>query len=119
VAAGFLIGMVAALMGVAGGELLILTIVLVFGTDIKVASSLSLAVSLPTMVEAFARYSRGGSFTVLREHARVVAVLALGSIAGTVIGGLLLGVISETILVPALAALLLLSSVKVWQHART
>lgn len=50
VAAGFCIGVVAALMGVAGGELLIPTIVLLFGADIKLAGSLSLAVSLPTMI---------------------------------------------------------------------
>jgi len=98
VAAGFLIGVVAALMGVAGGELLIPTIVLLFGTDIKVAGSLSLLVSLPTMIVAFARYSRDGSFSVLRENARMVAALAIGSVAGTVIGGLLLGVVSETVL---------------------
>ena len=118
VAAGFLIGVVAALMGVAGGELLIPTIVLLFGTDIKIAGSLSLAVSLPTMLVAFARYSRDGSFDVLRQHARVVLVLAVGSIIGTIAGGLLLGVIPEAILVPTLAVLLVLSSVKVWRHAR-
>jgi uncharacterized protein len=57
VAAGFCIGIVAAIMGVAGGELLIPTIVLLFGVDIKAAGSLSLAVSLPTMLVAFTRYS--------------------------------------------------------------
>lgn len=54
--AGSLIGVFAALMGVAGGELLIPTIVLFYGTDIKIAGSLSLLVSLPTMLVAFARY---------------------------------------------------------------
>ncbi|MBG0565881.1 TSUP family transporter [Actinoplanes sp. NEAU-A11] len=103
-------------MGVAGGELLIPTIVLLFGTDIKVAGSLSLAVSLPTMLVAFARYSRDGSFTVLRCHARLGIAL---SIAGTVLGGLPLGVHPEAILVPGLALLLLLSSIKVWRHATT
>ncbi|MEV0131733.1 sulfite exporter TauE/SafE family protein [Dactylosporangium sp. NPDC050688] len=117
VVAGFGIGVVAAIMGVAGGELLIPTIVLLFGTDIKVAGSLSLAVSLPTMLVAFARYSHDGSFTVLRRHARLVAVLAAGSITGTVLGGLLLGAVPDTVLVPGLALLLLLSSVKVWRHA--
>jgi hypothetical protein len=39
---------VAAIMGVAGGELLIPTIVLLYGIDIKRAGSLSLAISLPT-----------------------------------------------------------------------
>ncbi|GIE51585.1 sulfite exporter TauE/SafE family protein [Actinoplanes nipponensis] len=117
VIAGFFIGVVAAIMGVAGGELLIPTIVLLFGTDIKIAGSLSLAVSLPTMLVAFARYSRDGSFTVLRRYARVGIVLALGSVAGTILGGLLLGVVPEAILVPGLALLLVLSSVKVWRHA--
>jgi uncharacterized protein len=44
---GFGIGIIAALMGVAGGELLIPTIVLLFGADLKLAGSLSLVVSLP------------------------------------------------------------------------
>ena len=41
--AGFAIGVVAALLGVAGGELLIPTLVLLFGVDIKLAGSLSLS----------------------------------------------------------------------------
>jgi len=44
VVAGLLIGAVAAVMGVAGGEPLIPTIVLLYGLDIKVAGSLSMAV---------------------------------------------------------------------------
>ena len=64
-AAGVGIGIVAALMGVAGGELLIPTIVLLFAVDIKIAGSLALAISLPTMLVAFARYSRDRSFEVL------------------------------------------------------
>lgn len=45
---GFLIGIVAAFLGVAGGELWIPTLVLLFAVDIKLAGSLSLVVSLPT-----------------------------------------------------------------------
>ena len=69
VIAGFLIGVAAALMGVAGGELLIPTLVLLFGADIKLAGSLSLAVSLPTMLVGFASYSHDRSFAVLGETA--------------------------------------------------
>lgn len=114
--AGVGIGVVAALMGVAGGELLIPTIVLLYHVDIKIAGSLSLAVSLPTMLVAFARYSRDASFAVLRRQARFVAAMGLGSVAGVVLGGLLLGIVSDVILVPGLAALLLLSAIKVWKH---
>ncbi|MGF6782145.1 TSUP family transporter [Paraburkholderia sp. GAS334] len=45
VIAGFASGKVAALMGVAGGELLVPTLVLLFGIDIKLAGSLSLVVN--------------------------------------------------------------------------
>ncbi|MGW3615243.1 TSUP family transporter [Micromonospora sp. NPDC005163] len=103
--AGFFIGIVAAIMCVAGGELLIPTIVLLFGTDVKIAGSLSLAVSLPTVLVAIARYSRDGSFTVLCRHGRLTAVLAAGSVTGTILGGLLLGVVPEVVLVPFLALL--------------
>ncbi|GEM33633.1 UPF0721 transmembrane protein [Nocardia neocaledoniensis NBRC 108232] len=116
VIAGVGIGIVAALMGVAGGELLIPTIVLLFGVDIKVAGSLSLMVSLPTMLVAFARYSRDDSFQILGANTRFVFVMAAGSIAGTVVGGLLLGVVPSAALIPILTALLLISSVKVWRH---
>ena len=114
--AGFGIGVVAAVMGVAGGELLIPTIVLLYGIDIKLAGSLSLAVSLPIMLVAFARYSRDQAFTVLRGNGWFILAMTVGSIAGTVIGALLLSVIPNLVLIPALALLLLLSAVKLWRH---
>lgn len=116
VVAGFGIGVVAAVMGVAGGELLIPTIVLLYALDIKLAGSISLAVSLPTMLVAFARYSRDGSFEVLRQNKRFVALMAAGSISGTVLGGLAVGIVPEAVLIPLLCAVLLISSYKVWAH---
>ncbi|MFD9302192.1 TSUP family transporter [Streptomyces sp. NPDC060048] len=102
VVAGFGIGVVAAIMGVAGGELLIPTIVLLFGEGIKTAGSLSLLVSLPTMLVAFARYSRDGSFAVPGANLRFTTVMAAGSIVGAVLGGLMLGVFPDLVLIPAL-----------------
>lgn len=115
-AAGVGIGVVAALMGVAGGELLIPTIVLLYAVDIKLAGSLSLAVSLPTMLVAFARYRRDTGFTVLRVHARFVAVMAAGSVIGTLLGSLLLSLVPSAALIPLLVVLLLASAIKVWRH---
>jgi hypothetical protein len=116
VAAGFVIGVVAALLGVAGGELLIPTLVLLFGADIKLAGSLSLAVSLPTMLVGFTCYSRDRSFVVLGENGRFVLVMAAGSIVGSFIGGRLLGLVLSPVLLPLLAVILLVSAVKVWRH---
>lgn len=116
VVAGFVIGGVAALLGVAGGELLIPTLVLLFGADIKLAGSLSLAVSLPTMLVGFTRYSRDQSFAVLGRSRKFVLTMAAGSAAGSFLGGQLLGLVPSTILLPILAAILLISAVKVWRH---
>ncbi|MGW0034491.1 sulfite exporter TauE/SafE family protein [Streptomyces sp. NPDC003314] len=116
VVAGFGIGVVAAIMGVAGGELLIPTIVLLFGQDIKTAGSLSLLVSLPTMLVAFARYSRDGSFAVLGANLRFTLVMVVGSTVGAVLGGLLVGVFPDLVLIPLLAVILLVSAIKLARH---
>lgn len=114
--AGFGIGVVASLLGVAGGELLIPTLVLLFGADIKLAGSLSLAVSLPTMIVGFARYSQDRAFAVLKHNRAFVIAMACGSVVGSFAGGQLLGVVPAAVLLPALSAILLISAVKVWRH---
>lgn len=114
--AGLAIGIVASLLGVAGGELLIPTFVLLFGVDIKLAGSLSLAVSLPTMLVGFTRYSHDQSFAVLGRNRTFLLAMAIGSICGTFVGGLLLGLVQASVLLPALAAILFISAVKVWRN---
>ncbi|MER9776376.1 sulfite exporter TauE/SafE family protein [Mesorhizobium sp. M0220] len=113
---GFAIGVVASLLGVAGGELLVPTLVLLFGIDIKLAGSMSLAVSLPTMMVGFTRYSQDQSFGVIARNKWFVVLIAAGSIVGTWIGGMLLGIVPEKVLLPLLAAILVISAYKVWRH---
>lgn len=116
VVAGFGIGVVASLLGVAGGELLIPTLVLLFGADIKLAGSLSLTISLPTMITGFARYSSDQSFTVLGRNRGFVLVMATGSLVGAFLGGQLLGWMSGGVLLPLLSGLLVISAAKVWRQ---
>jgi uncharacterized protein len=116
VIAGFAIGVVASLLGVAGGEFLIPTLILLFGANVKLAGSLSLVVSLPTMLVGFARYSRDQSFAVVRSNWQFLLAMAAGSIVGTFVGGLALGIVPGAILLPALATILLISAAKVWRH---
>lgn len=115
--AGFGIGVVAALLGVAGGELLIPTIVLLYGLDIKLAGSLSLAVSLPTMIVGFARYTRSDAFAILRQEQPLFRWMAAGSILGAALGGLLLGLVPTRLLLTLLGVVLLVSAIKTFQHA--
>lgn len=117
VLAGLAIGVVAAIMGVAGGELLIPALVLLFAAPIKLAGSLSLAISLPTMLMGFVRYSRDQSFSVLARHRGFVVAMAAGSVVGTFLGGRLLGLVPASVLLPGLSLILLWSAWKVWRHA--
>ena len=116
IVAGLAIGAVASLLGVAGGEFLIPTLVLLFGVDIKLAGSLSLAISLPTMLVGFARYSRDRSFSVLARNKIFVTLMALGSIVGAFFGARLLLIVPSAALLPTLAVILLLSAIKIWRH---
>jgi len=116
VTAGFFIGMVAAVLGVAGGELLIPTIVLLYGVDIKLAGSLSLAVSLPTMLVGFFRYSRGTAFEVLAQERELLVAMVVGSIIGAGIGAMLLGVVPAGMLTVSLSLLLIFAAVKIFRH---
>lgn len=116
VVTGFGIGIVASLLGVAGGELLIPTLVLLFGLDIKLAGSLSLAISLPTMLTGFTRYSTDKSFAVVKQNWAFIFVMALGSLGGAFLGGQLVSIVSTSVLLPLLSIILILSAVKVWRH---
>nr|OAP89541.1 hypothetical protein A4U53_32370 [Rhizobium leguminosarum] len=68
------------------------------------------------MLVGFTRYSRDQSFSVLGRNKAFLLVMAMGSIVGTFIGGLLLGIVPNTFLLPALAVILLISALKIWRH---
>jgi uncharacterized membrane protein YfcA len=68
------------------------------------------------MLVGFTRYSQDQSFSVVRNNWLFLIVMAAGSAVGTFIGGRLLGIVPNAVLLPLLAALLLLSAVKVWRH---
>jgi len=116
--AGFGIGMVAAVLGVAGGELLIPTIVLLYGIDIKLAGSLSLAISLPTMLVGFYRYSRGKAFDVLKAERGLLTAMIAGSVVGAAAGALLLGVVPTDALITMLALILAASAYKIFRQTK-
>lgn len=116
ISAGFVIGVVASVMGVAGGELLIPTIMLLFGADLILAGSLSLAVSLPTMLTGLARYHNDARFAVVSQQKAFVGWMLLGSICGTALGAWLLSYVATDYLLYGLAAILLLSAYKVAKH---
>jgi hypothetical protein len=57
----------------------------------------------------FTRYSRDRSFAVLGQNKRFVLLMAAGSIVGSFIVGQLLGIVPTAVLLPLLAAILVIS----------
>lgn len=121
IAAGILfglgIGMISSLLGVAGGEVIIPTLVFAYGADIKVAGTASLIVSLPTVAVGIARYARRAAYD--RDALkRTVAPMAIGSIIGAIIGASLAGIVAPNMLKIGLGAILILSAIRVFRHSK-
>jgi uncharacterized protein len=87
-AIGLGIGLVSSILGVAGGELLIPTLVFVFAADIKTAGSASALISLGVVASGLWRYWRLGA--VPRGHGirRITAAMGAGSVLGAMAGAL-------------------------------
>jgi len=109
---GVLIGMVSTLLGGAGGELIIPSLVLLFGVPIKVAGILSLLVSIPTILVGLARHHARGAFKGLLDVRHLIVPMSLGTILGGVVGGAMVA------FVPAGAVKLLLGSVLIASAAK-
>lgn len=116
--AGIFIGIIAAVLGVAGGEFLIPTLMLLYGFDMKTAGTLSLCISLPTMMVAFIRYSRDQVFAKLTHSKQFIVFMILGSFVGSLIGAYALQFIHSLWLVWILGIILMLSAIKVFFHSK-
>lgn len=109
------IGLVSSLLGVAGGEVIIPTLVLVFGADIKSAGTLSVMISLPTVAIGIWRYARRAAYQrpELRE---LVWPMGLGSAIGALLGGYLVPYVAAELLKLFLGGLLIVSAVRIFRQ---
>lgn len=111
-ALGLVIGLVSSLLGVAGGELIIPTLILLFGLDIRAAGSASLLVSLPAVAAGVIRHIRSGGFRDRLVLTGIGLPMALGSVLGAMIGAALLPFVPVAGLKLLLGVILLASSMK-------
>lgn len=88
---GLGIGLVSSLLGVAGGELIILTLLFAFGADVKTAGTASLLISLPTIAVGVVRHARLKAFDERLDLTQTVAPMGVGSVIGAVAGDSWLG----------------------------
>jgi uncharacterized membrane protein YfcA len=111
---GLLIGLVSSMLGVAGGELIIPTLIFVYGVDVKIAGTASLLVSLPTVAVGLVRYARQGSFSQRSFFGETIVPMGAGSVIGALFGGLLLGVVQSWLLKLILGTILIISAVRIF-----
>jgi uncharacterized protein len=113
---GLCIGLVSSLLGVAGGELIIPTLVFAFGAGIKTAGTASLLISLPTVAVGVLRHRGLGSYSDRADLTRTVAPMGAGSVVGAVVGGLLVGLVPAAALKLLLGVILIVSAVRIFRR---
>ncbi|MFN3491769.1 MAG: TSUP family transporter [Anaerolineales bacterium] len=99
-------------LGVADGELIIPTILIIFSTDIKLAGSLSLAISIPTILIGLMRYKNQGTLTKIRSDTNFILWMGLGSIIGALAGSYFLKFAPSALLHILLGFILFVSAIK-------
>jgi uncharacterized membrane protein YfcA len=115
---GLLIGLVSSVLGVAGGELIIPTLIFGFGLDIKTAGTASLIISLPTVMTGIIRYSQKQAYRDRLVFKNTIIPMGLGSIIGAILGGMLVGIIDAKLLKLILGVILIISAFKVFHSLK-
>ncbi|MBD2560892.1 MULTISPECIES: sulfite exporter TauE/SafE family protein [Nostoc] len=116
---GLAIGLVSNLLGVAGGEVIIPTLVFAFGADIKTAGTASLLVSLPTVLVGVIKYANRGAFVDRTALSNTIAPMGVGSVIGAIIGGMLVGIFPASALKITLGVILNISAFRVFHKAKS
>jgi uncharacterized membrane protein YfcA len=111
---GLGIGLVSSLLGVAGGELIIPTLLFAFGADVKTADTASLLISLPTVAVGVVRHARLKAFDERLYLTQTVVPMGVGSVIGAVAGGLLVGLVPAAALKLVLGVILIVSAVRIF-----
>jgi uncharacterized membrane protein YfcA len=109
---GLGIGLVSSVLGVAGGELLIPTLIFIFGADIKTAGSASIMISLVVVVMGLWRHWRLGVFPHGRGVQRIAGAMSAGSIIGAIIGGIAVAYAPVMLLKLLLGCVLIAAAIK-------
>ncbi|HEY9659132.1 MAG TPA: sulfite exporter TauE/SafE family protein [Allocoleopsis sp.] len=115
---GLAIGLVSSLLGVAGGEIIIPTLVFAFGAEIKTAGTASLMISLPTVLVGLFRYASRGALNNRDAMKSTIAPMGIGSVIGAIIGGFLVGIVPASILKVLLGIILNISAFRVFYKTK-
>jgi uncharacterized membrane protein YfcA len=116
---GLCIGTASTFLGVAGGELLIPTLIFVFGADIHTAGSAVLFISIPTVCMGLVRYRRIGLLPGRSTLLRVGLPMGAESLVGAAAGGIFAASASAEVLKLLLGLVLTAAALKAfWRRGR-
>ena len=122
VATGFLFGLAigtfSSVLGVAGGELIIPTLIFAYGVGVKTAGTASLIVSLPTVAVGLFRYAKRGAFRTRNVFTETITPMGVGSVIGALVGGVLVGLLPSQILKVGLGVILIVSAIRIFRGVR-
>ena len=112
---GLAIGLVSSMLGVAGGELIIPSLIFAFGVEVKTAGTASLLISLPTVLVGVIRYAGQGALANRQSLRETVAPMGVGSVIGAILGGLLVGLVPAAWLKFGLGLILMISAWRIFR----
>jgi uncharacterized membrane protein YfcA len=108
-ALGFVIALVSGPLGVAGGEMRIPALMYLFGLPVKIAGTVSLLASIPTVAAGALAYRRLGH---LPNGVLTIAIfMGAGSLVGVLVGAWILPLVDKHTVKALLGAILLLATV--------
>lgn len=114
VCCGLIIGFISSLLGVAGGELIIPTLILIFGVDVKLAGTVSLLISLPTILIGVSKHASNKMYTDKTDFSALVVPMGVASIVGAFIGAALVAFVPSDVLKLLLGFILIFSAIKLF-----
>lgn len=111
---GTIIGLVSSLLGVAGGELTIPALMLIFGIDIKIAGTVSLLINVPAIIVGISKHASNGAYSSKQDITNLVFPMGIGSIIGSFFGTYLINYVSGGIMKFLLGFILIISAIKLF-----
>ncbi|MGA7273128.1 MAG: sulfite exporter TauE/SafE family protein [Acidimicrobiia bacterium] len=110
-ASGVAAGTLGALVGIGGGIVMVPTLVLAFGFDIKVAVATSLLAVVATSTGAGATYVRSGL-----TNLRLGISLELATTVGAILGGVVAIMLSPGVIAGVFSVVMVVSAILVWRQ---
>ncbi len=107
---GFLIGIVSSMFGVAGGEMRIPILIILFGLGVKIAGTISLFASIATVGTGFVKHFHLGHFE--KKYTWITLSMTIGSVLGAFIGTSLAVALPEQHLKMILGIILILATIR-------